>query len=49
MKTLLHMTSPITGERECYASDASPEEVHMCIDQVFSAAGYYDFVVETVE
>ena len=49
MKTLVYMTNPNTGRRECYSTQASPEEVKQHIDEVFSAAGYYDFDIEEKE
>lgn len=44
-KTLVYMTNPATGERECYRTTATPEEVQQHIDEVFSPAGYYDFEI----
>lgn len=49
MKTLLRMTNPTTGKRECYSTTATPEEVRQNIAEVFSAAGYYDFEIEERE
>lgn len=49
MKTLLRMTNPTTGKRECYSTPATPEEVQRQIEEVFSAAGYYDFEIEERE
>ena len=45
-KTLVYMTNPATGERECYRTTATPEEVQQHIDEVFSPAGYYDFEIK---
>lgn len=49
MKTIVYMTNPITGERECYRTNATPEEVRQHIDEVFSLAGYYDFEIKRGE
>lgn len=49
MKTLVYMTNPTSGRRECYSTTATPEEVQWSIDEVFTAAGYYDFEIETRE
>lgn len=46
MKTLVYMTNPVTGKRECYCTTATPEEVKRHIDDVFSIAGYFDFDIE---
>ena len=43
---LVYMTNPATGERECYRTTATPEEVQQHIDEVFSPAGYYDFEIK---
>lgn len=49
MKTLLRMTNPTTGKRECYSTPATPEEIQQHIAEVFAAAGYYDFEIEETE
>lgn len=45
-KTLVYMTNPTTGERECYQTTATMVEVQQHIDEVFSVAGYYDFEIK---
>lgn len=47
--TLVYMTNPRTGERECYRTDATPEQARQHIAEVFSAAGYYDFEIKEKE
>ena len=49
MKILVHMTNPRTGNRECYSTTASPQEVQQHIDEVFAPAGFYDFEIEEKE
>lgn len=49
MKTLVYMTNPTNGKRECYSTTATPEEVRQHIDEVFAPAGYYDFETKAGE
>lgn len=49
MKTLVYMTNPKTGRRECYSTPATTEQIQQAIEEVFSPAGYYDFEIQEKE
>ena len=42
------MINPLSGEREVYRSDVCIEDLLKCIEEVFSPAGYYNFLIDGI-